>query len=121
MFEKFVTEYFPSYTTALDPATFTEYTPYLIVLFLFVKCATPNSAGTTKIECEAEGGTWSTAQKIRSAISFHFAWVESCSTQVWTKQPNGKFVGNPSLSPEVTRYMRALGRQKVYLPRIYRE
>ena len=60
--------------------------------------------------------TYSHALKMRSAISYWFAFKcpVLCGSTEWQQvRSTSKFQGNPSLSPMVMRYMRALHNKKV--------
>lgn len=52
-----------------------------------------------------------TAMLIRSAISYHYKTKGSGDN--WGKDSTGKFVGNPSLSSEISTIMMGLRKKKV--------
>jgi hypothetical protein len=59
--------------------------------------------------------TYSHALKMRAAASYWFAYLGPmpCSTEKWLQIKGQGYQGNPSLSPMVARYMRALQKKKV--------
>ncbi|EPS97342.1 hypothetical protein FOMPIDRAFT_117668 [Fomitopsis schrenkii] len=57
---------------------------------------------------------YGTAQKMRAAINHIFGRDFGFGDQTWGKKADGKFVGNPSLSKELSQYMISLQRCKVY-------
>ena len=61
--------------------------------------------------------TYSTAQKMRAAISHKFSREYGLGMESWTVSPTepGKWHGNPSLLNVVSQYMISLHRQKVGL------
>lgn len=69
--------------------------------------------------------TYSHALKMRASTSYWFAYLcpMRCGQQEWLQvKLDGSFQGNPSLSPMVTRYMRALNKMKVnysFITRIF--
>jgi hypothetical protein len=65
--------------------------------------------------------TYAHAQKMRAAMSHKFGRDLGLGTMPWTENPvkPGKFVGNPSLSPQVSQYMVSLQRRKVRTQVLY--
>jgi hypothetical protein len=59
--------------------------------------------------------TYSHALKMRATASYWFAYIKTdpCGTDPWLRTKSGEYQGNPSLSPMVSRYMRALQKKKV--------
>ncbi|KAJ7931805.1 hypothetical protein B0H13DRAFT_1593881, partial [Mycena leptocephala] len=59
--------------------------------------------------------TYSTAQKMRAAMSHKFSREYELGTQEWQANPliTGQFFGNPSISTIVSQYMISLRRNKV--------
>jgi hypothetical protein len=108
-----VESYFPEHKAAIYPSGFCNETTTLINAFLFVKIEEPDLRSGYSLKRDAENGTYSHAQKIRAAISYHYAWVEELAARPWIQDAQGRWSGNPSLAVEVVRYMRALRRQKV--------
>jgi hypothetical protein len=93
-------------------------TPLLINIYLLVKIEAPDSKSSFELKRIAENGSYSNALKIRAAVSYHYGWEMDIGVHPWIKLPTGGFSGNPSLAREVTRYMRALQRQKASNPGI---
>ncbi len=50
---------------------------------------------------------------MRSAVSYHYGHTLRRGSTPWRRENNDVYIGNPSLSTEVTSYMRALRRKKV--------
>lgn len=65
-------------------------------------------------EANQPRGTYSTAQKMRAAVSSRFARNYNRGLAPWTENPvvPGKFTGNPSHSTRVSQYMISLRRRK---------
>ncbi|EPS93783.1 hypothetical protein FOMPIDRAFT_1079789, partial [Fomitopsis schrenkii] len=57
---------------------------------------------------------YGTAQKMCTTINHKFGGDFGFGDQTWGKQVDRKFVGNPSLSKELSQYMISLRRHKVY-------
>jgi hypothetical protein len=88
-------------------------TPILINTYLFAKIEAPDSKSSLLLKQKAENGSYSNALKIRASIGYHYGWEMDLGAHPWVKSVNGTYSGNPSLAREVSRYMRALQRQKV--------
>jgi hypothetical protein len=86
-------------------------TPAHIVCWIMEAC---ESEGSDSLP-EAKGLTWSHALKMRSAVSWGFAYKlgDIGSSDPWVRTRAGDFQGNPSISHEVGRYMVSLNKRKV--------
>jgi hypothetical protein len=80
-------------------------------MWIFRKCEKPDPERTATVGCE--GATFSYALKIRSAISYYYAQNEGRGSEKWHQDQQGNWLGNPSLSNVVSRYMISLQRRKV--------
>ena len=87
-------------------------TPYFICLYILTQCDIPEPKSEDFWIREAKDQSLSHSHKIRAAVSYHYGFIRG-RPQLWLEQNDGTFSGNPSLSPEVARYMRALRRKKV--------
>jgi hypothetical protein len=85
-------------------------TPAHIVFLIMEACESEGSGSLP----EAKGRTWSHALKMRSAVSWGFAYKLGIgSNEPWLRTRTGEFQGNPSISHEVGRYMVSLNKRKV--------
>ena len=50
---------------------------------------------------------------MRASVSYAFAYILKQGSQEWKQLPDGLYIGNPSLSSTVSRYMCSLQRSKV--------
>ena len=88
-----------------------EYTPQLIANWIYRRCEKAIAADpSTK---QNEGLFFSQALKMRSAMSYHYAQDERRGSEKWHQDRDGRWLGNPSLSHTVSRYMISLQRRKV--------
>ncbi|KIY50121.1 hypothetical protein FISHEDRAFT_39905, partial [Fistulina hepatica ATCC 64428] len=77
------------------------------------RCDTIHDDGTPWPSEEVRG-TYSYAQKMRAAMTYAFGHVHGIGTVSWHRsEVTGRMVGNPSVSPIVSRYMLSLRRRKV--------
>ena len=82
--------------------------PVYICTWIYLECDIPDLKNNLRIQCADK--TFSQALKMRAAISFHYN--ELGRADRW-HQWNGSWLGNPSLSRDVSRYMVSLQRRKV--------
>ena len=88
-----------------------EESPNLIAYWIFRKCEKPNKDVPGSALCE--GASFSQALKMRAAISYHYAQHPNRGSEKWHQDHQGVWLGNPSLSHSVSRYMISLQRRKV--------
>ncbi|KAJ7150520.1 hypothetical protein C8R43DRAFT_1107428 [Mycena crocata] len=89
--------------------------PTWIALWIMNKCDDSDiKTGKPKDPAIARA-TYSTAQKMRAAMSHKFSREYELGTQEWQANPliSGQFYGNPSISTIVSQYMISLRRNKV--------
>jgi hypothetical protein len=85
-------------------------TPAHIVCWIMETCESESSDSLP----EAKGRTWSHALKMRSAVSWGFAYKLGIgNNEPWLRTRTGEYQGNPSISHEVGRYMVSLNKRKV--------
>ncbi|TFK81913.1 hypothetical protein K466DRAFT_468688, partial [Polyporus arcularius HHB13444] len=53
------------------------------------------------------------AMKMRAAMTYAYGRLKSRGRQAWMRAENGRWLGNPSVSDRVSRYMVSLRRRKV--------
>ena len=60
-------------------------------------------------------GSYGHAQKMRAAMTYAFSHIHGLGRRRWQEDPPGSthFIGNPSVSAEVSNYMISLHRRKV--------
>ena len=80
-------------------------------MWIFRKCEKPDSENPATMQCE--GATFSHALKMRAAISYHYAQNENRGSEKWHQDQQSNWLGNSSLSHDVSRYMISLQRRKV--------
>jgi len=84
-------------------------TPKMIAAWIFMKCDNPDPKRQVRMSCQ--GYTFSTALRMRAAVSFHYNQLGRSGN--WSQMLDGSWSGNPSLSTIVSRYMLSLQRRKV--------
>lgn len=92
----------------LDPPC--EEVPSWICAWIFINCDIPDKSSGSRSYCQNK--TFSQALKMRAAISFHYNETGRGSDH-WRQNSDGSWIGNPSLSHSVSRYMLSLQRRKV--------
>jgi hypothetical protein len=61
-----------------------------------------------------EQGTYNHAQKMRAAMTYAFGCLHGLGDMPWHRsEVTNRVLGNPSVSTQVSSYMRALRRRKV--------
>jgi hypothetical protein len=85
-------------------------TPLYISAWIFVECDIPDPLNNIRMQCNDK--TYSQALKMRAAVSFHYNELGRGSNS-WHQGKDGSWMGNPSLSNKVSRYMLSLQRRKV--------
>jgi hypothetical protein len=114
---KFVDNMGPLHTARVQELQ--QYTPYYIAIWIMKACETKEVSFDELEEDEAKGSgggggaTYSHALKMRAAISWGFTSRFGCVHQAYASTGTGKWIGNPSLSPHVSKYMISLQRRKV--------
>jgi len=96
---------------ALDDPT--QDVPTYICLWIFIECDIPDVKNA--IRCHCKDKTHSHALKMRAAVSFHYNELGR-GANGWHQGRDGSWLGNPSLSQQVSRYMLSLQRRKVSNP-----
>jgi hypothetical protein len=86
-------------------------TPLHISAWIFIECDIPDPLNKIRMQCNDK--TYSQALKMRAAVSFHYNELGRGSDR-WHQGKDGSWMGNPSLSNKVSRYMLSLQRRKVY-------
>lgn len=86
--------------------TITDY----ITAWIYIECDIPEPQTGNRMHCQNK--TYSHALKMRAAISFHYNELGRGSNS-WHQGIDGSWLGNPSLSHAVSRYMLSLQRRKV--------
>ena len=92
-----------------------ENTPMHICTWIFIECDILDSQNNTQMQYNNK--TYSQALKMRSAISFHYNELGRGSNS-WYQGHDGSWIGNPSLSNTVSRYMLSLQRRKVTISQV---
>lgn len=88
-----------------------ENTPVYICTWMYLECDIPDPRNNQQMQCLNK--TYSQALKMRAAISFHYNELGRGNNS-WHQARDGSWIGNPSLSNSVTRYMLRLQRRKVW-------
>ena len=87
-------------------------TPLYVSAWIYIECDIPDQQNGTRLQCGDK--TYSQALKMRAAISFHYNELGRGS-ESWHQGRDGTWMGNPSLSKDVSRYMLSLQRRKVLI------
>jgi hypothetical protein len=95
--------------TQLDPAC--EHVPSWITAWIFTNCDVPDKQSGSRAYCLNK--TFSQALKMRATISFHYN-ESGRGLDHWHQSMDRSWIGNPSLSLAVSRYMLSLQRRKVF-------
>jgi hypothetical protein len=90
----------------------TQEVPTYVCLWIFIECDIPDVTNATRCHCKDK--THSHALKMRAAVSFHYNELGRGAT-AWHEGRDG-WIGNPSLSQQVSHYMLSLQRRKVSNP-----
>ncbi|KAJ7606583.1 hypothetical protein DFH06DRAFT_1019210, partial [Mycena polygramma] len=86
--------------------------PTLLIAWIMDACDSRNSDGTLK-DPSVQRSTFTHAQKMRAAVSFRFARIQSAAGITWHKsEVSSKMVGNPATATVVSKYFVSLKRRK---------
>jgi len=83
-------------------------------LHLSIRCDSINPDGSEKPSTEYRRA-YTHAMKMRSALTYGFGRLYSRGNSPWSSRDGIRWEGNPSVSPQVGRYMVALRKRKVRL------
>ncbi|KAG7005366.1 hypothetical protein G7Y79_00020g048940 [Physcia stellaris] len=97
-----------------------ERTPELIMTWIYAACDSPDMISTDTDNAEKgelsdlipQDRTYSHALKMRSACSWHYGYRQKRGTDTFRHERDGSWSGNPSLSLNVSIYMKSLQRRK---------
>ena len=103
----------PSSLVALKPLGFSKKTIELITCFICSHCDVQSEKLVEISEKFARSKSYNHAMKLRAAIAYHYSWDLALGSQAWQEHANGTCTGNPSLSQNITRYMKGLQRDKI--------
>ncbi|KAL1699071.1 hypothetical protein EV121DRAFT_185656, partial [Schizophyllum commune] len=88
--------------------------PQFICGYIMDECDNVNFRDSSAKPASQRRNGYSHAQKIRAAITNLFGVKYGLGNMEWHKDPSsGRFIGNPSISPLVSRYMLGLQKRKV--------
>ncbi|KAI3650554.1 hypothetical protein MP228_003794 [Amoeboaphelidium protococcarum] len=100
------------YGANVDPLARTAETPQQVLRYLYIQCDFPDSTNDEGQLVGCKGLSYSTAENIRAAISNKFGDEYNCNSLRYFQDAAGNWQGNPSLSNEVTKYMKSLKKRK---------
>ena len=89
-----------------------ESVPQYICTWIYMECDIPDEQNKLRMHCANK--TYSHALKMRAAISFRYNEFGR-GTDSWHQGKDREWMGNPSLSKDVSRYMLSLQRRKVIM------
>ncbi|RXW16917.1 hypothetical protein EST38_g8936 [Candolleomyces aberdarensis] len=86
-------------------------TPFFIIGWIMAVCDDTNPDQTKKPATQTRA-SYSHAMKMRAALTYGFGRYYGRGSNEWHMLEDGRFIGNPSISSEVARYMVALRKRK---------
>ncbi|TRM55438.1 hypothetical protein BD626DRAFT_417781 [Schizophyllum amplum] len=88
-----------------------QHADYFIVAWIMYHCDQVKLDGSVRTDSDPAPYTYSHAQKMRASMTYFFGHLYGAGTVPWHENDAGTMVGNPSISPVVSRYMTRAGEQ----------